>query len=426
MQYFTLSEIENIENMASLSDLHSMPEIPAIAHYCSLFKVAFDLIDFEIDELETALLREKNDDIFSSTLLDRLVIKLLTGCLPMYASKIHDGNFSMYLKQLIQSKKEEAEEDDLIYDFEDPFEKDEVDEFSDLSTVDQVRVVHQLTELRLHCDDVEKKLKDLDPEGLRVYPLGMDSDNVIYWYFFGTRLYKEVKSKKKKSKKKKKGETSTNNSSEDEDDTDTASEAPGWYLACSAQSQWNDLADKLKKSKKKADKELLETLNENFLPEISKMFAEKEREEKIKLLLANKRTSSRIDRIREQREVEFQKRKDEERLRDLERMEEEARRKQIEKENKEKNSRENRAKMREQKQLYARIISDHDYLLTNNRKRARGGDSNNDSEDQDDEVTEESSETKTRRKNPALREFQRLVSTDEQTEAHAAGRNLRL
>ena len=156
-------------------------------------------------------------------------------------------------------------------------------------------------------------------------------------------------------------------------------------LACSAQSHWNDLANKLKKSKKKADKELLETLNENFLPEISKMFAEKEREEKIKLLLANKRTSSRIDRIREQREVEFQKRKDEERLRDLERMEEEARRKQIEKENKEKNSRENRAKMREQKQLYARIISDHDYLLTNNRKRARGGDSNNDSEDQDDD-----------------------------------------
>jgi len=379
-----------------------------------------DLIDFEIDELETALLREKNDDIFSSTLLDRLVIKLLTGCLPMYASKIHDGNFSTYLKQLIQSKKEEAEEDDLIFDFEDPFDKDGIDEFSELSAVDQVRVVHQLTELRLHCDDVEKKLKDLDPEGLRVYPLGMDSNNVIYWYFFGTRLYKEVKPKRKKSKKKKKGD---NNSSEDEEDTEESREAPGWYLACSAESQWNDLADQLKKSKKKVDKELLETLNENFLPEITKMFAEKEREEKIKLLMANKRTSSRIDKVRQQRELEFQKRKDEERIRELERKEEEARRIQIEKENKEKNSRENRAKMREQKQLYARVISDHDYLLTN-RKRVRGGDTNNDDhDDSEDEATEQPTEVKTRRKNPALREFQRLVSTDEQTDAH---RNLRL
>ena len=89
----------------SLSDLHAMPEIPAIAHFCSLFKSSFDLIDFEIDELENALLQLNPDDVFSATLVERLVVKLLTGCLPMYASKIHDGNFSTYLIQLIQSKK---------------------------------------------------------------------------------------------------------------------------------------------------------------------------------------------------------------------------------------------------------------------------------------------------------------------------------
>ena len=418
--------------MSSLAELHSMPEIPAIAHFCSLFKSAFDLIDFEIEELETALLREHNDDVFSSTLVERLVVKLLIGCLPMYANKIHDGNFNTYLKQLIQTKKEEAEEDEVEFNFEDPFEINDTDDFNELSSHEQVKIVHMLTELRLLCDDVEKKLKDLDPEGLRVNPLGIDSNNVIYWYFYGTRLYKEVKKSRKKPKKKK--EAGKNNSDEDNEEEleedDSCKESPGWYLACSAQSQWTDLAGRLKKSKKKADKELLETLNENFLPEIEKMFLEKEREEKIKLLMANKRTSSRIERVREQREIEFQKRKEVERQRELEQKEEEARQKQIEKENKEKNNRENRAKMREQKQhddriqreqkqLYDRVISDHDYLVTN-RKRGRGDpiDYNN------GEHEEASTNAPTRRKNPALREFQRYSSIDE-LDPHG-GRNLRL
>merc|ERR1712098_639061 len=197
-------------------------------------------------------------------------------------------------------------------------------------------------------------------------------------------------------------------------------EAPGWYLACSAQSQWDDLSGKLKKSKKKADKELYETLIENFLPEITKMFTEKEQEEKMKLLMANKRTSSRIERVREKREIEVQKRRDEEQRREMQRREKEAKRRQIEKENKEKNTRENRAKMREQKQLYARIISDHDYLLTN-RKRVRAAASNDNSSNNSDE---EEDHEEQRRRNPALREFQRLNSLDEQNEAHS--RNLRL
>jgi len=405
--------------MTGLSDLHSMPEIPSIAHFCSLFKNAFDLVDFEIEEFESALLREDNDDIFSATLIDRLVVKLLVGCLPMYASKIHDGNFSMYLKKLFQTKKEEAEEDEIDYDFDDPFEDEDKDEFSELPPGDQVKVIHQLTELRLQSDDVEKKLKDLDPEGLRLNPVGVDSDSVIYWYFYGTRLYKEIKTKRKKTKKKGEG-------SEDEAD-EGSKEAPGWYLACSAQSQWNDLSERLKKSKKKADKELYDTLNENFLPEITKMFTEKEREEKIKLLMANKRTSSRIERVKEKKEIEVQKRRDEEERREMQRREEEARRKQIEKENKEKNSRENRAKVREQKLLYARVISDHDYLLTN-RKRVRAatsGENSGNNSEADDDDHEEEKDTKQRRKNPALREFQRLNSIDEQSDAHSS-RNLRL
>ena len=48
---------------------------------------------------------------------------------------------------------------------------------------------------------------------------------------------------------------------------------------------------------------MYETLNDNFLPEIVKMFSEKEREEKRKLLMMEpKRTSSRIERKRREQE----------------------------------------------------------------------------------------------------------------------------
>ena len=184
--------------MSGLVELHSMPEIPSIAHFCSLFKVALGLPEVEIDQLEASLLKQSNDDIFTASLVDRLVVKLLIGCLPMYATKIHDGNYTLYLKQLIQSKQEEAEEEGFQFDFENPFETNDVEDFEDLTVAERVRLIHQLTELRLQCDDIYEKFKDLDPEGLRVDPLGVDSNNVTYWYFFGTRLYKEVKPTKKK------------------------------------------------------------------------------------------------------------------------------------------------------------------------------------------------------------------------------------
>ena len=48
--------------------------------------------------------------------------------------------------------------------------------------------------------------------------------------------------------------------------------APGWYLICQTESEWNKLAQTLKKSKKKADKEMYQTLEEYYLEQISKMF----------------------------------------------------------------------------------------------------------------------------------------------------------
>ena len=63
-----------------------------------------------------------------------------------------------------------------------------------------------------------------------------------------------------------------------------------------------------------------------------------------------------------------------------------------------------------------------------NRKRVRAatsGENSGNNSEADDDDHEEEKDTKQRRKNPALREFQRLNSIDEQSDAHSS-RNLRL
>lgn len=59
---------------AALGELRSWWEVPAIAHFCSLFRTAFRLPDFEIEELEAALHR---DDV---EFISDLIACLLQGC----------------------------------------------------------------------------------------------------------------------------------------------------------------------------------------------------------------------------------------------------------------------------------------------------------------------------------------------------------
>jgi len=423
----------------TLAEIQQWAEIPCIAHFCSLFKTNFDLVEFDIEELETALLNQNNtEDIFcSSTLIEQLVVKLLAGCMPMYATKIHSDNFSTFLIRLLNSAEEEAEEDGfpLPDSFINPFRGQELEDWSELSLLDQVKVLHLLTDLRLQAFDVSEKVKEIDADSLRVEPLGVDSNNVTLWYFYGTRLYREVKPAKQRKNKKSKDDSEgqekskkfkddseelkkskqSKNDSEESDETEgnLTSEAPGWYLSCSSESEWNDIVANYKKSKKRQDKEIYQLLMENFMPDITSMFQEKIREENLKILMMNKRSSSRLDRKREEEERAFMLKVETERKLEAERRAEEARKVAIAKENKMK-GREHRAQKRSDKGEWMA----KEPALMANRKRVR-----------EEFITniEEAGivSNPSKRKNPAMREWER-IHTKNSNETDNQSRNLRL
>ena len=69
----------NLKSVSCSADLQAWPEVPSIAHFCSLFRQAFDLLEFDIQELEESLLLMGTEDDTTQLVL-RLVIKLLVGC----------------------------------------------------------------------------------------------------------------------------------------------------------------------------------------------------------------------------------------------------------------------------------------------------------------------------------------------------------
>lgn len=313
--------------ITSVEEIQSWWEVPAIAHFCSLFRTAFNLPDFEIEELEQALLKQDQD------FLSVLLCSLLKGC--YQRSDITIQSFSGYLEDIINYRweLEEGKPNPLK---EHPFEE--------LPTRTQVELLHRLCDYRLDAADVFDRLKGLDSDSLRVEPLGQDGNGALYWYFYGTRLYKEEpvevvspqNSYDKASEKKRRGRPPKNkpedidlsaveegvNSVKEEyervEETKPAIERErgAWSVICETEEQWLNLAESIKDKISPQDRHLHRIITQNFLPEISNMIEHKEKELKQKLLNSPKEHNSQSEQHSSKDNWQMQATTEEERQRD--------------------------------------------------------------------------------------------------------------
>lgn len=102
--------------------------------------------------------------------------------------------------------------------------------------------------------DVEHIINNLEADSLRIEPLGHDKNGSAYWYFFGTRLYREDYPKGNSTK------------------------SSVWQTICFTEEDWSSLAKKIQNSKNRKESALYKTLTEDFLPTIPSLFKAKEQE----------------------------------------------------------------------------------------------------------------------------------------------------
>ncbi|XP_041441854.1 cat eye syndrome critical region protein 2 isoform X2 [Xenopus laevis] len=179
--------------------------------------------------------------------------------------------------------------------------------FHQLELRPRLEILHRLCDYRLDADDVFDLLKGLDGDSLRVDPLGEDSSGNLYWYFYGTRLYKEEPSGEKRQrlleqaakiqdkpvrkrgrppKKKKPSEEPLVSEKTDtkprvlaeisEEKKDCAPGEGSWSLLCQTEQEWREVTDSFRDKVSHNECQLYKLLSEEFLPEICDMISQKE------------------------------------------------------------------------------------------------------------------------------------------------------
>lgn len=129
-----------------------------------------------------------------------------------------------------------------------------------------------LCDFRLDSDDVPGILNRLETDSVRVEPLGYDSKRSTYWYFYGTRLYREdVLGALERKKKKVVTNGGTANGIEH------GPKSTVWQVICFTEEDWQNLTIKFSKSTNEQERDLYNVLSNNFLPKIPSLFREKER-----------------------------------------------------------------------------------------------------------------------------------------------------
>lgn len=142
-----------------------------------------------------------------------------------------------------------------------PFNEDST--FEDLSAHTKVRVLQLLCDIRLDAEDVPSIFANLDAESLRVDPLGKDAKGASYWYFHGTRLYRDDAPIK------------VRNHSENQK-LPTFSTVCGWQLVCQTPDDWTQLVAKFEQSTHPDEIDLYHTLVEGFITKIRSMYLQQE------------------------------------------------------------------------------------------------------------------------------------------------------
>jgi len=199
-----------------------------------------------------------------------LIVRLLKGCdaLQSVAKEITHSNYQMFLRRFLRQQCR-------LHQTENHFDTD-ID-FQSLPVRKRLHILHDLCHFRLDSADVQVILSNLEADSLRVEPLGYDAKNSGYWYFYGTRLYREDKATGGAAASSSGSGCGGASSGGASSSKGIGSNGTVWQVICFTEEDWQNLAAKFKTSTNAKERELFHILDDNFLPKLPQLFRERER-----------------------------------------------------------------------------------------------------------------------------------------------------